>query len=178
MATSKLIEAIRAGQLSAVIHALDNGADIEEADMHGKRGLPLRTACFEGYFSIAAALLERGADPNTEASDGFSAPLRLAQRSDHREIIALLLKHGAQIPGDISIPSAVAETPPPPVAAIPDYMPDNILDFDASASTPSATNLDGIGPFGQDTKVLSVDLLLLDEDEGDPLPALSPHRTR
>ena len=176
MANSKLIEAIRAGQLGAVIEALDGGADIEEADMHGKRGLPLRTACFEGYIAIVAALLERGADPNTEASDGYSAPLRLALRRDHHEIIALLLKHGAQIPDGVNIPATVAETPLPPLATVPDYIPENIFDFDTTASIPSPDEVDEFASFGKDTRVLSVDLLLFAEDE--PVPLLPPRRER
>ena len=41
---SKLITAIRSGLLDQVIAAIAAGADIEEPDMHGFVGLPLRTA--------------------------------------------------------------------------------------------------------------------------------------
>ena len=67
---SKLIAAIRAGRLNGVINALDDGADIEEPDMHGSRGLPLRTACFEGNLAIVRELLTYGANPNAAASHG------------------------------------------------------------------------------------------------------------
>jgi hypothetical protein len=93
---SKLITAIRSGLLDEVIAAIAAGADIEEPDMHGFVGLPLRTACFAGEIAIVRELLNRGADINAVASDGPGAPLRLAQRGKHQEIIALLLAHGAE----------------------------------------------------------------------------------
>ena len=76
--TNKLIDAIRAGSLSGVLTALNDGGDIEMPDMHGCSGLPLRTACFEGNLAIVRELLNRGANPNAIASDGPGAPLRLA----------------------------------------------------------------------------------------------------
>lgn len=101
--TSELIGAIRSGHLSAVIAALDNGADIEESDIHGHSGLPLRTACFGGNSEIVAELIRRGADLNARGSDGVSQPLRLAVRCKQRSIALLLIEHGAKIPDGVEI---------------------------------------------------------------------------
>jgi len=84
---SKLMTAIRAGLLDEVINAIATGGNIEEADMHGIPGLPLRTACFEGNLEIVRELLNRGADINAIASDRPEAPLRLAQRGKHQSTV-------------------------------------------------------------------------------------------
>ena len=103
---SKLITAIRAGSLDEVTLALNEGADIEEADIHGFVGLPLRTACFEGNLSIVRELLTRGADIHAIASDGPGAPIRLAQRGKHKKVLELLVEHGAPLPPD---PNLIAD---------------------------------------------------------------------
>ncbi len=101
--TSELIAAIRSGKLSAVISALDAGANIEESDIHGHAGLPLRTACFGGNPEIVGELIRRGADVNARGSEGASQPLRLAVRCKQRSITAMLLEHGAKIPDGVQI---------------------------------------------------------------------------
>lgn len=113
---SPLIAAIRAGRLSGVVNALDDGADVEEADIHGCTGLPLRTACFEGDMTIVRELLRHGANPNALAIDGPGAPIRLALRSGHPEIAALLLQYGGELPPGIQLPdsfSAIQNDLPP-----------------------------------------------------------------
>lgn len=92
---SKLISAIRSGDLPGVIDALNNGGNLEEPDIHGFVGLPLRTACFEGNVEIVLELLNRGANINAMAGDGANAPMRLAQRGKHQDITALLIERGA-----------------------------------------------------------------------------------
>ena len=133
--TNKLIDAIHANSLSAVLDALDDGDDIEMPDMHGCSGLPLRAACFEGNLAIVRELLNRGANPNAIASDGPCAPLRLALRKGHQDIADLLLQKGAMPPGDITIRAETLE----------------------ETETPSH--------FGTDTNLLSMDLLFLEENE-------------
>ncbi|WP_374487259.1 ankyrin repeat domain-containing protein [Zoogloea sp.] len=96
MRPSPLRQAIERGDLAAVRRALLDGADLEEADIHGKRGLPLRLACFHGHLAIVRELLELGADLNADNGEGPGAPLRMAQRGGHTEIIALLRDYGAQ----------------------------------------------------------------------------------
>lgn len=103
LTTSELVAAIRSGSLSAVISALDAGANIEESDVHGHSGLPLRTACFGGKPEIVAELIRRGADINARGGDGPGQPLRLAVRTRQRAIITLLLESGANIPAGLEI---------------------------------------------------------------------------
>lgn len=146
---SKLIAAIRASHLGGVLLALEDGADANEADIHGHRGLPLRTACFEGNLAIVRELLQRGADPNAGASDGPGAAMRLALRRNHQDIAALLLRHGAQPLHDPS----TADSPDPKAAT----RPEKTTIDDASVS------------FGTDTNALSADLLFLNEHDLPPL---------
>lgn len=96
MHTTPLRQAIEHGDLAAVRRALMQGADIEEADVHGKRGLPLRLACFLGRLQIVRELLERGANLSADNGEGPGAPLRMALRGGHTEVITLLRIYGAQ----------------------------------------------------------------------------------
>ena len=107
---SSLIAAIRSSQIDEMIAALNEGADIEEADVHGVSGLPLRTACFIGNTDVARALLERGADINARGGDGSAAPLRLALRCGHLAIAELLLDRGVLVPADVQIPPSLWKT--------------------------------------------------------------------
>ncbi|MFZ2974372.1 MAG: ankyrin repeat domain-containing protein [Ferribacterium limneticum] len=137
--THKLIDAIRAGSLTGVLTALDDGADIEMPDMHGCSGLPLRAACFEGNLAVVRELLNRGANPNAIASDGPGAPLRLALRKGHQDIADLLLQKGAMplaaialspVTPNAPVPDEVV-TPPPP-----ETKPDNTVEFTLSNMPP------------------------------------------
>jgi len=167
LTTSNLIAAIHAGQLSGVVNALHEGADIEAADMHGCRGLPLRTACFEGNLGIVRELLARGANVNAATSDGIGAPLRLAARKGHRDIVALLLQHGAQIPEGIALGDKAepvidnAGIPPPHERKL----DDNIIEFSHHDTFLATEDLDTLGEFGTRTDAISKDLLFLDENE-------------
>lgn len=180
-ATSKLVAAIRAGRLSGVVSALDDGADIEEADIHGFTGLPLRTACFEGDIAIVRELLRYGATPNALTADGPGAPLRLALRSGHPEIVALLIQHGAEIPPGIDLPAGMMElldTLPPPCGETPvPHLPE---DSDTEASiNPAAVEthpyldltieeVDVNTCYGTDTNLLNMDLLKTDVERDKP----------
>lgn len=113
LSISPLIQAIRQGNLHDVICALESGSDIEEADFHGQRGLPLRTACFSGKLDIIRELIRRGADVDAAGADGPGMPIRLALRTRNAEVARLLLASGASIPPGISIPEAYL-TPPEP----------------------------------------------------------------
>lgn len=183
---SKLVSAIRAGRLSGVIAALEDGGDIEEADIHGFRGLPLRTACFEGEMSIIRELLRCGADVNAPAADGAGAPLRLALRGGHREVAALLLQSGAIVPPGLEIDPAIlnavgtllpiaAEASPP---MLPDKPADNLIEFTPRETLPStAPEQPNTSPtalieevnvaacFGTDTNLLTMDLLRQEEED-------------
>lgn len=101
---SALQEAVEAGDLQAVIVALDNGAALDEADMHGHPGLALRMACFLGHADIVRELLQRGADVHAPNAQGAGAPVRVALRCEHYVIVRLLVEHGAEIPHDLALP--------------------------------------------------------------------------
>lgn len=176
---SRLIEAIRIGRVSSVTAALDNGADIEEPDMHGCRGLPLRVACFSGDLGVIRELLQRGADVNAPAHDGPGAPMRLALRRGHKDVISLLLQYGAAIPegvkldidtlGNISSEALVskAEGPLLPLAlteessSLPSFeLPELALPQTETLET------DAPGNFGDETRLIGMDLLFLEETPG------------
>ena len=178
---SKLITAIRSGLLDEVIAAISSGADIEEPDMHGFVGLPLRTACFAGEIAIVRELLNRGANINAVASDGPGAPLRLAQRGKHQEIIALLLAHGAESML-ATAPATPATTPiealplqpdeafaHPPIKAeeAPAALPDNTIEFtrDEPEATVDIEEIHMTSSYGIDTNLLTLDLLRMSESE-------------
>lgn len=161
---SPLLTAIRTGHLSGVIRAIDDGGDIEEADIHGVRGLPLRTACFEGSIVIVRELLRCGADVNALAVDGPGAPLRLALRGGHGDIAALLLQNGAVIPPGLVIDPAILERlgslgPLPGEAPVPTLpTPDNTLEFTKPATDFAIEKVEA----RSDIKAQAPDLLQID----------------
>lgn len=188
-AKNALLEAIRAGLPGGVIAAIEAGADIEEHDMHGCAGLPLRTACFAGNLAIVRELLKRGANPDAAAQDGPGAPLRLALRRQHHEVAALLLQHGATVPPGVDLApemllkaaastSVTATVAAPaekqessldiplefvsslPQVAAPIPEPEDTLSFsDISAQLET----DATDSFGNATRLISMDILFLDE---------------
>ena len=105
---SALRRAIEKGNLQAVKTALDHGAVIEEADMHGDPGLPMRIACFNGHADIVLELIKRGADIHAPNAQGAGGPIRMATRGQHPHIIQLLLAQGAELPADVHLPKSSA----------------------------------------------------------------------
>lgn len=172
-ATSTLIAAIRAAQPDKVLAALTAGADVNEADMHGFAGLPLRTACFMGDLPTVRQLLQHGANPNITASDGPSAALRLALRCGHRDIAGLLLQHGASIPAGLAIDPELIPTPAPQPqqSALSAGKPaDNLIEFTPSGFDYRAANdSETLDIFGTETKALSADMLFLEDNEIPPI---------
>lgn len=166
---SQLIEAIRSGSLISVINAIDDGGDIDQPDVHGFRGLPLRTACFTGNLAIVRELLGHGANPNAEASDGTGAPLRLALRRKHFDVAALLLQAGAIIPDGVSVDPAVYAISCAPLAleasapSLPVSPDSNIIEYSPSEIMFADPDED----FGTQTDALGADLLFLEEDLSD-----------
>ena len=100
---SQLILAIRADNPAAVEDALNAGGDPYEADMHGQKGVPLRTACFNGNLEIISLLLRKGADINVAGYEGLAMPLRLAFRNKQKDVVQLLLDHGSIIPAELDL---------------------------------------------------------------------------
>ena len=56
----------------------------------------LMFAAKSGYLNVANLLIQAGASVNTISSDGFSA-LIYSTLNNHKEILKLLVKHGADI---------------------------------------------------------------------------------
>lgn len=172
---SKLITAIRKGYLRTLIEALDEGADIEEADMHGQPGLPLRTACFEGDLAIINELIQRGADINAPGADGPCMPLRLAVRSKNSKVVGLLLKQGATIPENFRIPPELLDEPvmlelPPLDIPLPFTSEAPNLTETEINSYDIVEDIDIQASRGTDTNILTMDLMHLQEatDIGKP----------
>ncbi len=141
--------------------------------MHGCPGLPLRTACFLGNIAIVRELLTHGANPNTTTQDGPGAPLRLALRRNHREVIILLLQQGAAIPEGVTIDpallaaAAAKDTIPGAVVApvLPeDKRPDNLIEFSPSGISFAPPVDDALGDVGTDTQALGMELLFEEDD--------------
>ena len=70
---------------------LVRGADPNVANAKGQQ--PLAGVCWKGALDIARALVEHGAQVNGSGSG--MTPLMLAAMCGHREVVALLLEHGA-----------------------------------------------------------------------------------
>lgn len=163
---SCLIDAIRSGNLVSVINALNDGGDIDEPDIHGFHGLPLRTACFTGNLAIVRELLGHGANPNAGASDGPGSPFRLALRCKHFDVAALLLQAGAMVPDGITVDPAVYAISFTPLAidagapTLPASPDSNIIEFVPADIILDASEDD----FGTQTNALGTDLLFLEED--------------
>ena len=196
LTASKLIVAIREGLLSGVIQAIEEGSDIEEVDMHGFVGLPLRIACFEGDVAIVRELLNHGANINTVASDGPGAPLRLAQRCGHQSVVDLLQMHEAELlPSLAASPnkaSHIIEYETTPVEVVVPLLPEvpsaappgNIIEFSSSpppveyAVDPEhlIEEVDVTPCYGTDTNLLMLDLTRLIEapEPAKPNPEKKP----
>lgn len=106
MQHSALRRAVELGNLRAVQSALDYGGNIEEADMHGDPGLPLRIACFRGHLAVVYELIQRGANIHAPNGQGIGGPIRMAVKGGHHQIVQLLLAHGAELPADLTLPRA------------------------------------------------------------------------
>ncbi|MBI2275834.1 MAG: ankyrin repeat domain-containing protein [Dechloromonas sp.] len=134
--TSALHNAIAQGSREAVIAALEAGADIEEVDVHGFSGLPLRSACFHGHIPIVLELLKRGADIHALNYEGVGAPIRTAVRARQPEIVRILLEHGADLPPGISLGLSHEEVFKAQLVAT--ICQENRLDASSTATNPQA----------------------------------------
>ena len=70
---------------------LERGADPNLANDKGQQ--PLAGVCWRGAVDIARALLERGAA--VDGAGGGMTPLMLAAMCGHKQVVELLLEHGA-----------------------------------------------------------------------------------
>ena len=192
---SKLIEAIRASKLSEVISALDAGADLEEADVHGFSGLPLRTACFAGDLAVVRELLRRGANVNAATADGPGAPLRMALRGRHPDIVELLQAEPLAVAEAVSEPPVkqasklleplvyeapanptptveptVESTVTPTVEPVPEKNSGNMIEFTSYLANHPIEEVDISSCYGVDTNVLDMDLMRYNEEHAEPPP--------
>jgi surface polysaccharide O-acyltransferase-like enzyme len=102
---SPLVHAILSGDQSAVIHQVDMGTSVNEADP--AYGLsPLCWASLAGNDRAVTLLLERGADLKWKDADG-NTPLHHAALFCHPSTVRLLLQHGS----DPSVRDKAGSTP-------------------------------------------------------------------
>jgi len=73
------------------VFLLNQGADIRD----DSKDTPLCTAAFSGYSDVVSLLLEKGADPDGRASDGFFFPIYSAALGNQAATCELLLESGA-----------------------------------------------------------------------------------
>lgn len=95
-----LLKAIRAGRLKDVKAALDAGAAI---DGEGQPGFMLGMACFLGYVDIVRELVSRGAQVNAADNAAVTAPLAMAVRGGHKEVMRTLVELGAVVPAGMRV---------------------------------------------------------------------------
>ena len=88
-----LLEAVKAGDLSAVETAISQSADVNE-----KTGFltPLVAAILAGNYQMTVLLLDKGADPNLGVRANI--PLFMAAGMDDAAFVQLLLEKGAASP--------------------------------------------------------------------------------
>ena len=93
-------EAARKGDVTAVKKLLDEGVDVNTKYRYNRTALSF--ACDRGHVEVVKVLLDRGADVNIKDTFYGATPLTWAagpameRTPQHAEIVALLLKHGAQ----------------------------------------------------------------------------------
>ena len=77
-------EAAKAGNIEAVMKAIEVGLDINDVDNAGETALEIAT--IEGHIDIIVLLIDKGADVNFKNSSGFTA-LHTAAFFRHKEIV-------------------------------------------------------------------------------------------
>ena len=122
-----LIRDARAGRIEAVRQAIADGADVDEADVHGNRALPCSGPW--GETEVVAALLDAGADPGTTDRFGDTV-VADAVRFCQDAVLALLLDAGAD-------PDEAGIEPRPLVQAIDDGRTEAVRLLLAAGATPA-----------------------------------------
>lgn len=96
----ELLKAIRAGRLKEVKAALDAGAAVDD---EGQPGFMLGMACFLGHADIVRELVLRGAPVNAADNAAVTAPLAMAVRGGHKEVIRALVELGVLVPAGMPV---------------------------------------------------------------------------
>jgi len=110
---TKLIQAVKDGDLQTVQDLLTNGIEADAKDYDGKTALGW--AAYKGHAEIVELLLEKGADVNAKTNKG-TTPLMLAADQNHIEIANILLAKDADInakttdTGQTALMTAVAKS--------------------------------------------------------------------
>ncbi len=95
-AASQVLEhGCRDGNYQLVLAAIQNSDVVDIQGIIEKKHL-LYTACCNGYFNIAALLLEKGAPVDLQEDERWSA-LMIASLNAHLQVVKLLLEKGARI---------------------------------------------------------------------------------
>ena len=87
-------EAAKAGNIEAVMKAIEVGLDINDVDNAGETALEIAT--IEGHIDIVVLLIDKGADVNFKNSSGFTA-LHTAAFFRHKEIVEIFIQKGADV---------------------------------------------------------------------------------
>ncbi len=93
-ADAKLHKGAHGGDVSEVLSAIEEGADLDVFDGRGMR--PLVWAALRGKIDVVNLLLEKGADVNAANTGGWT-PLMHASAQGHLDIVTLLLDNGADV---------------------------------------------------------------------------------
>lgn len=147
-----LVKAVRSGQLSVVVAALDAGAPVELDDGLGVPGLPLGVACFMGHADIVRELVKRGAKVNLPDNREPVSPLSMALRGGRTEIVRLLVELGVEIPPGMPIGLGEAEIL---AARRAGALPGGWVEGDL----PHIEEIEIVRCFGTDTGVLEADVI-------------------
>jgi ankyrin repeat protein len=92
-----LLLAAGEGRLDAVRYLLDQGADVNARDEHGRSALT--EAAFNGNASVIKELILRGAELNARSDEG--TPLDIAINAKRAEATELLKHYGAKSASEV-----------------------------------------------------------------------------
>ncbi|MQA90164.1 MAG: hypothetical protein GEU90_08010 [Gemmatimonas sp.] len=90
-----IVDAVKNGDVDAVRHLIESGADVNAAEGDGMT--PLHWAAGRGDVEVARLLLEAGADVSAGTRIGTYTPLHLAVERGHTAVSKLLIDAGADI---------------------------------------------------------------------------------
>ncbi len=150
-----LMKAIRSGELSQVVYALDSGAEVELDDGHGNPGLPLAIACFMGHAEIVRELALRGAKVNFADNSDPSSPLAMAVRARRTEVVKVLIEVGAEVPANMHTGLSEQELT---VARWKAYHFGALRAEDSQSGEPIIEEIQVLGCYGTDTNVLNAEM--------------------
>ena len=85
---TNIFDAIENNDLGQLQKAIENGADVNEANING--ATPLIAAAHNGHLNVIERLVENGADVNKANINGVT-PVYVAAQEGHSEVVQLLL---------------------------------------------------------------------------------------